>query len=225
MKILVADHHWAIRAGLKLVLSELSDNVSIVETRDFVETLAVADDQTDIDLVLLGLLMPDMDRFVGLKAVCSKLHNIPVVVMSALESRDDIIHSIELGAAGYIPKTSTSQSILDAIRLVLAGGVAVPRALLERRQPSSLRSDGGFVSREAAHTMIKSLTARQREVLRLLGHGNSNTEIASELKVAESTVRVHTSAILKALNVVSRTKAALVAASYFTEGPGANSSV
>ena len=225
MKILVAEDHWAIRAGIKPVLNELGDNVSIVETRDFGETLAVVDDQTDFDLVLLDLLMPGMDRFVGLEAVCSKLHDVPVVVMSALNGRDDVLRSIELGAAGFIPKTSTSQGILDAIHLVLAGGVAMPRALLERRQSSSPRPNRELSSRETAHRLVEALTARQCDVLRLLGQGKSNAEIASELKMAESTVRVHTSAILKALKVDSRTKAALIAAVYFADRPDTDSGV
>lgn len=223
MKILIADDHWAVRAGIKPILKELDDDVSIVETDDFSETLAIAENQKDFDLVLIDFLMPGMDQFVGLEAVCDKLRDVPVVVMSTPNNRDIIIRSIELGAAGYIPKTSTSQGIVDAIRLVLAGGVSMPRALLERRPLSSPRSNGETYSRETSHTLVKSLTARQLDVLKLLGHGKSNAEIASELKMAESTVRVHTSAILKTLRVVSRTKAALIAASYYTENLGTGS--
>jgi DNA-binding NarL/FixJ family response regulator len=225
MKILVADCHWAVRAGIKPVLKELDDDVSIVESKDFAETLAIAGDQTDFDLVLLDPLMPDMGLFFGIEAICVKFYDVPVVVISDIDSRDTILHSIELGAAGFIPTTSSSQDILDAIRLVLSGGVAIPRALLDRRLSASPRPNREPRSAQAARAMIETLTPRQREVLRLLGHGKSNAEIASELKMAESTVRVHTSAILKALKAGSRTKAALIAASYFADRPDTDSGV
>jgi DNA-binding NarL/FixJ family response regulator len=108
-----------------------------------------------------------------------------------------------LGACGFISKTSSSRVMLSALRLIMAGGVYLPPAMMVHGTPDDSRPTIGSTS---------FLTPRQREVLELLGQGRSNKEIARALNLTEGTVKLHVTAILKALNVSNRTKAVVVAA-------------
>ena len=115
--------------------------------------------------------------------------------------------ALDLGAAGYIPKSAGMGVMLSALRLVLAGGIYVPPNLLH----TQAAPDPASVTEAAAALSPDGLTGRQREVLRLLGEGKANKEIARELDLSENTVKIHVAAVLKALGVNNRTKAAMVA--------------
>lgn len=115
--------------------------------------------------------------------------------------------ALDLGAAGYIPKSAGIEVMLSALRLVLVGGIYVPPDLLRKAAPPGITE----VVDAAAELSPDSLTSRQQEVLRLLGEGKSNKEIARQLDLSENTVKIHVTAVLKALGVNNRTKAAVVA--------------
>lgn len=208
MKILIADDHALFREGLRYVLARLGDDeVEVFQAKDGAEALALVAGHPDLDLILLDLAMPGMDGFAGLRALRARIPSVPVVILAASEEPADIRLALDGGAMGFIPKSSTSEVMLTALRLVLAGGVYLPPAFLER----SRTGKGGIVS--ATPTLEKlGLTARQFDVLRLLGQGKSNKEIAQALALAEGTVKLHVSAILKALDAVNRTQAVVAAA-------------
>ena len=207
MKILVADDHALFRDGLRYVLARLADSVEILEAKDGGEALALAAAQPDLDLVLLDLAMPGMDGFAGLRALRARIPSVPVVIVAASEESSDIRVALDGGAMGFIPKSSTSDVMLSALRLVLSGGVYLPPALLNRL------STGKGLARKAAPTLdALGLTPRQHDVLRLLGQGKSNKEIAQTLALTEGTVKLHVSAILKTLDVDNRTQAVIAAA-------------
>jgi DNA-binding NarL/FixJ family response regulator len=208
MKILIADDHELFRDGLRHVLSQFEGPLTIVEASDFPQAIAAAQGQNDFDLVLLDLAMPGMSWGDGLTRLREVLPaGIPVIVLSASDDRRHVLQAVNLGAAGFIPKTSSSRVMLSALKLVLSGGVYLPPALLDQG-PSG--HDGLPI---AGETALASLAPRQREVLALLGQGKSNKEIARVLELAEGTVKLHVTAILKALNVNNRTRA-VVAASH-----------
>lgn len=206
MKILVADDHALFREGMRYVLAGLGSNVEILEARDGSEALALVAGRPDLDLVLLDLAMPGMDGFTGLRALRTRIPAVPVVILAASEDSADVRLALNGGAMGFIPKSSTSSVMLSALRLVLSGGVYLPPAFLEK---SSRRgtTESGAPSLDAL-----GLTARQQDVLKLLGQGQSNKEIAQALGLAEGTVKLHVSAILKALDVDNRTQAVIAAA-------------
>ena len=123
--------------------------------------------------------------------------------MSASEDRNKVLRAIELGAKGYIPKSSTPDIIINALQLVLSGGVYLPIAVLDTvntTQEKTSNADG------------QTLTPRQVEVLKLLAEGHPNKVIGNQLAMAENTVRVHVSAILRFLDVNNRTEAGVAAA-------------
>lgn len=156
----------------------------------------------DFDLVLLDINLPGMSGLDGLQQIRHQLPATPLVVMSASEDREKVLHAIELGAKGYIPKSSTSDIIITALQLVLSGGVYLPMAVLDTvnsSQAKTSNADG------------QTLTPRQVEVLKLLARGHSNKAIGNQLALAENTVRVHVSAILRFLDVSNRTEAGVKA--------------
>ncbi len=209
MKILIADDHELFRDGLRHVLTQLDGTVSIVEASDYPQAIALTETEADIGIVLLDLGMPGMPWSEGLQSLRKTLpSDVPVIVLSASDDRRHVLQAVNLGAAGFIPKTSSSRVMLSALKLVLSGGVYLPPALLDQSGESGLAEGGGTPSQENSASF---LTPRQREVLALLGQGKSNKEIARVLQLAEGTVKLHVTAILKALNVNNRTRAVVAA--------------
>lgn len=206
MKILIADDHELFRDGLRLVLSDLGPDLTVIEASSYDQTLEITNQEEDLDLVLLDLVMPGMPWSEGLGAVKRRLPKVPVVILSASEDRRLVLEAVRLGAAGFIPKTSSSKVMLSALRLVMSGGVYLPPALIDETAVSSRDMSGPDLSLDAT-----PLTPRQREVLALLGQGKSNKEIARILNLSEGTVKLHVTAILKALNVSNRTGAVVAA--------------
>jgi DNA-binding NarL/FixJ family response regulator len=206
MKILIADDHELFRDGLRHVLSQLGEPLAVVEACDFEQALTAARTDAEIDLVLLDLTMPGAEWSEGLRQIREALPGKPVIILSAADDRRHVLQAVNLGAAGFIPKSSPSRVMLSALRLVLSGGVYLPPALIE--QPGS---PADTFSPVAAEQAIAFLTPRQREVLALLGQGKSNKEIARSLELAEGTVKLHVTAILKALGVNNRTRAVVAA--------------
>ncbi len=208
MKVLIADDHELFRDGLRHVLEQLEGDQTIVEAADFNQALSVAEQNNDIDIVLLDLSMPGMNWADGLRRLKEVVGpHVPIVVLTASEDRHYVIQAVNLGAAGFIPETSSSRVMMSALKLVMSGGVYLPPALLE---------DGMLM--EVGRTPVTHhgdatafLTPRQKEVLALLGQGKSNKEIARVLQLAEGTVKLHVTAILKALKVNNRTRAVVVA--------------
>ncbi|OIQ93855.1 transcriptional regulatory protein DegU [mine drainage metagenome] len=210
MKIMIADDHELLRDGLRHVLELSEDGIAIVEACDYPEALAMAESERNLDAVLLDLSMPGMVWSEGLTALRGLLpRDVPIIVFSALNDRRTIMQAVNLGAAGYIPKSSPRRVMLGALRLVLSGGVYLPPSLLDQQL------EVGGSDQASLHISFQGvasgLTPRQREVLLLLGQGKSNKEIARTLELAEGTVKLHVTAILKALKVSNRTSAVVAA--------------
>lgn len=220
MKILIADDHELFRDGLRHVLDQLGSPLTIVEASDFPQAIVAVERERDIDIVLLDLSMPGMSWNDGLQRLKELLpETVPLIVLSASDDRRHVLQAVNMGAAGFIPKTSSSRVMLSALKLVLSGGVYLPPALLEQGAGGALDGSGGPMGSESA---VSFLTPRQREVLTLLGQGKSNKEIARVLQLAEGTVKLHVTAILKALNVNNRTRAVVAASQLGLTTPDAS---
>lgn len=202
MRILFADDHPLFREGVKPVLQKLGPEVEIIEAKDYPEAFQAAHRHTDLDLALIDLNMPGMPGVDGIERFRAAFPRIPVAVLSASDERDSIQRLLGNGVLGYICKSSPSDVILSAIKLILAGEVYIP-AILLGEQP-----DGGAVCGGGKH---EPLTRRQIEVLRELSKGLNNKQIAHNLNVTEGTVKIHLATIFRVLNVNSRTEALLLA--------------
>lgn len=199
MKILLIDDHALFREGLSHVLTALDSEVDILQAPDFEQALQYLKFNPDLDLVLLDLHMPGKDGFSALEICTKQFPTMPVVIISASTQRQDIQRALDSGAMGYIPKESTSTVMLNALRLILEGGIYVPANMIHTEP------DASDVGNKHHH----GLTPRQLEVLALLVQGCSNKEIALNMELAEATVKMHVTAIFKALGVNNRTQAAM----------------
>ena len=199
MKILVIDDHGLFREGLCHVLNELDAAMQILEAADFDRAWNYVNTNPDLDLVLLDLQMPGKDGFSALDSFTKHYPAIPVVIVSASNQRSDVQRALDAGAMGFIPKESTSKIMLGALRLILDGGIYVPSNLSQHELTT--------VTDANKH----GLTPRQLDVLLFLAQGCSNKEIAARMSLAEATVKMHITAIMKALGVTNRTQAAMAA--------------
>ncbi len=213
MKILSADDHWVVRAGLKHILRDL-EGAEVIEVSNFPDATQAAADNPDLDLIILDLLMPGNTPFAGLQELRDAQPTVPIIIFSILESREEVLRSIDLGAMGYISKATSGDEIVDIVRRVLAGEIWIPRDLLTQSTPAVMQDRMHFETDARKASSIEELTNRQREVFDLLSQGKSNRQIALDLGVSEHTVRVHMTAILRALSVENRTQAAVLAAGY-----------
>ena len=208
MKLLIVDDHPLFREGMRSVLDALGTDVQVTEARDFGEALNALQPGADFDLILLDLRIPGMENTTGIKQLRDRAPDVPVVVVSAMEDRRVVAEAFQHGAIGYIPKTSNSEVMINALKLVLAGGKYLP-PIMAGAYDTGLGTGGGDAAKPAD---APRLTRRQRDVLALIGHGKSNKEIADTLGLAEGTVKIHVTAILKALKASNRTQAAIAAA-------------
>ncbi len=204
MRILLADDHPLFREGVKPVLEKLDPDVTILEAVDYPSTFEAMHQAGEVDLVLMDLYMPGMAGIEGVTRFRATFPEVPLVVLSASEQVEDIQRLLGAGALGYITKSSHSDAILDALNVVLAGGVYIPPALLgeETDQEGALLD---IASRYPA------LSFRQIQVLKELAKGQSNRQIGQALDVTEGTVKLHMAAIFRILKVNNRTEAVLVA--------------
>jgi DNA-binding NarL/FixJ family response regulator len=201
VKVLFADDHPLFREGVKPVLQKLEPCLEIIEAFDYPSAFLAMHQAGDVDLALLDLYMPGMSGVDGVTRFRAAFPEIPLVVLSASEVAEDIHRLLAAGALGYVTKSSPSEVILNALRLVLAGGIYIPPSLLNHH---------GYES-EADYFISASLTSRQLEVLCELVKGQSNKKIAKALNVTEGTVKIHLAAIFRILQVNNRTEAVLVA--------------
>lgn len=214
MKVLVADPQWVFRLGLKQLLGKLDEGAETLEAQDLAEALKVVARNPDIDLVLVDHLMPGMEDFDGLEQLRDRLKGRPIVVMSDVDGQTTALRAIEKGALGFLYRTATGDEILKGLQLVLAGGMYMSREPTGQGRKPAARHRGPRLEATADMSKLQSLTRRQREVLQLLGQGRTNMDIADTMDLSERTVRIHVSAILKALGLRNRTQAALIAAGY-----------
>lgn len=210
VKILVVDDHPLILEALKQVLRDLDPDIEVLEARDPRQALDLAARHTDLSLVLLDLTLPEKSGLELLQDLRRASPEVPVVVLSATEDRETVMRAINDGAMGFIPKTSKTEVLVAALRLVFSGGVYLPSAAFSAT--SGAASDPRAPVAAARAPRDIGLTERQSQVLALLVQGKSNKLICRALDLAEGTVKIHVTAILRALNVSNRTEA-LVAVS------------
>ena len=205
MHVLLIDDHAMFRQGLKFLLSDLDSSLCFSEAGSCdqaVELLA----EKEAQLILLDLNMPGTKGLGALQAVTAAAPITPVAVLSGEEDPSLIRATIEAGASGYIPKASSSEILVAALQLILAGGVYLPHKVLAGIEAVPAGKDNSI---EATKDL---LSGRQTAVLLRAIQGQPNKVIAIDLGIAEGTVKTHLSAAFKALGVHNRTEAVFAAA-------------
>ena len=210
MKILVIDDHVLIREAMRGVLRELKGEAAVIlEASDSRQAMCQIEQNADVELVLLDLGLPDRDGLEMLSELGNRYPTVSVVVLSAQQDRDTVMKALDLGALGFIPKSGQREVMLSAFNLIFSGGVYIPPEILNRREHATAPQAAPTPSKAGAADL--GLTERQMEVLALMMQGKSNKAISRVLDLAEPTVKIHVSAILKALKVANRTEAVIAA--------------
>ena len=202
MHVLIIDDHPLFRQGVCSILQQMDSGCVCIEAENWRAGKEMLKSGNAPDLVLLDIKLPDINGIDALKLLRTSHPILPVVMLSASDDPAIMRSALDVGALGFLPKSSTNEVIVKAIQLVLAGGIYVP--------PEALSPAG---NNEASATVNKyegdfSITRRQAEVMDLIIQGQPNKIIADKLGLSENTVRGHVSAIFKILGVTNRTEAA-----------------
>jgi len=208
LKVLLVDDHPLIRQALKVVLTQLDADLEVLEAGNCQDALALAEANDDLELLLLDIHMPGVSGLDCMSSFRTRVPGVPIVVLSASEDPNDITRAIDSGAMGFIPKSQSSQVMIGALRLVLAGGVYLPPEAVRRTSFSDAPAPAAAPAGGIGYRDV-GLTERQAQVLALLIQGKPNKLICRELELAEGTVKIHITAILKALKVTNRTQAVI----------------
>jgi DNA-binding NarL/FixJ family response regulator len=212
VKVLVVDDHPLILEALRHVLAQLETALEVFEASSAEAGRRLVDEHPDASLALLDLALPGADGFELLADFRAAHPAVPVVVLSASERHVDVLRALDMGAMGYIPKRSPNSVMLQALRLVLSGGIYVPAAAIGA-EPAAARTLPAPPAPARSRTSPRDLglTDRQAEVLGCILQGLPNKLICRRLALAEGTVKIHVAAILRALNVHNRTQAVIEA--------------
>ena len=208
MKILVVDDHALIREGLRQVLRGLEEGVDVLEAGSCARAFELAQQEPELDLVLLDYHLPDMNGLEALDVLARQHPALPIIVLSGSVNPRVVQQVMQKGAAAFLTKAGMSDELISVTRLVLAGGVHMPAlpALISDESPPE--------------PPLPLFTPRQEEVLQLLLDGYANKEIGRMLYLSEETVKNHVSNILRGFGVTTRTQAVLAAKHHGFVGSG-----
>ncbi len=204
MKILLIDDHVLFRDGILLMLEGLNLPIETFEANSYESAKIIMDETRDISLVLLDLDLPGISFFDALKAIRQQLPDTPIVILSGTVDHQIVEQTLRLGARGYLPKSATAKTMLNALQLVLSGDTYVPTAILQNKITNSITITK---TQRKNESLEHNLTPRQYDVLIQLAEGKPNKAIAKALYLTESTVRAHVAAILRSFDVNNRTQA------------------
>lgn len=208
MKLLVVDDHALFREGLRLLLANISPGVEIHEAGSVAEAVALCRSH-EFRMVLLDLALGESSGLGTLDSFRAGVGEVPVIVLSGSHETRVIRVSIERGAVGFIPKTYTSDLMINALRFVLGGGVYLPPCVL---QDEVATPGSALTSPEHANAVFERLSPRQKQVASMLLQGASNKVMARKLDISEGTVKAHVSAVFQIIGAHSRVEAVLTAA-------------
>ena len=198
MRILIADDHELLRDTLVHFLSG-EPGIETAVAASLPEALATVAASGPFDLVLLDYAMPGMDGLDGLAQMRAAPGAQRVAIISGTASREVAEQALAAGAAGFLPKTLSARSLLNAVRFMAMGEQYAPLDFMRQPVPTP------------AHPMMDLLSQREREVLEGLTQGKSNKEIARDLDLREPTVKLHMKTLYRKIGATNRTQAAMIA--------------
>ena len=202
MKILIADDHALFRDGLGLYLEKLEPSAVILQASSYSQLFKLLSSDRKINFVFFDFEMSDMPWQDALKKIKEIAPDVSFAIISGSEDTRTIKTVLSSGAKGYLPKRLDAKVLNNALRLILDGGTYVPPNLIENHSQDTA---------DNKNSGIKNLTIRQSQVLDLIAQGKSNKQIAFDMGVSESTVKLHINALLRSLHVSNRTQAVITA--------------
>ena len=192
IRIILADDHPPLRAGLAAILNSLPDLEVVAEAGSGRELMSL---QEEADVYILDLRMPDGDGLQTIKALLARNASAKVMVLTTYDNEEDIFHALESGARGYLLKDTTKEELVTAVHRIHQGERYLPQAV---------------AARLAERLVRPSLTPRELDVLRLVSRGRTNKGMASAMFISEETVKTHMKALFQKLGVHDRAEAVSV---------------
>lgn len=194
IKVIIADDHQLLRAGLKKLLAEMPGMLVQAEVADGHAAL-LACDENQPDVVLMDVAMPVMGGLDALRELRVRYPDLRVLMLSMFDSAEHVLQALRLGAAGYLLKDAAPAELELAIKAVMRGEIWLSSAV------SRVVIDGYMARQEAANPAHTILTPRQQEILRLIAEGQSTKAIAHTLALSVKTVETHRTQIMEKINV------------------------
>jgi DNA-binding NarL/FixJ family response regulator len=202
IRIVIADDHAMVRAGLSQLLGSF-DDLEVVGTASNGEEAVAAVEATRPDVVLMDLSMPHMDGIEALTVVKQRFPEVRVVVLTTFQEPRQVSAALSAGASGYLVKDVEPEVLVAGIRAAVQGGAPLSPSVAA----GLLRGGGG--GQMGGNVSPASLTKREMEILQLIVDGRTNQGIATILGISEKTVKTHCSRLFQRLGVTDRTQAAV----------------
>ena len=207
VRVVLVDDEAMVRVGLRMVLTAEADIEVVGEAADGGSAVEVAE-ATEPDVVLMDVRMPDVDGIEGARRVLARCPGVKVVVLTTFDEDEYVEAALRAGVSGFLLKVAPPERLIDAVRTVAAGGGLLDPGVT-RRVIESFAAAPPLRTRRAE--TLEALTERERDVLRLIGRGLSNSEIAAELYLGETTVKTHVARVLGKLGLRDRVQAVVLA--------------
>lgn len=198
MRVLIADDHELLRDTLTMFL-ESQDGIEAFTVADLESACATIAAQPRFDLVLLDLNMPGMNGLEGLKRALALEGGQRVALLSGEATREIVEQALEAGAAGFVPKTLSAKSMVNAVKFMAMGEIYAPVDFMTAVEVVSV------------HPLAQTLSPRELQMLEGLTEGKANKEIARDLDITEPTVKLHMKTLYRKLGAANRTQAAMIA--------------
>ncbi|MCL6631738.1 MAG: response regulator transcription factor [Alicyclobacillus herbarius] len=215
LRVLIVDDHTLFRKGVQSIISHMEDVQSVLEAENGeVAMKMVAEQQPDV--VLMDINMPVCDGLEATRRIKADYPSVRILMLTVSEAESMLFEAIKSGADGYVLKTASPDSLMDAVLRVSRGEPVVPanlamRIITEMSAPAKHSSHSAEERAAGGPNGVDRLTDREMEVLRHLSTGASNREIAAALYISENTVRNHIRSILEKLHLANRVQAAAYA--------------
>lgn len=213
IRVLLVEDQALIRDGIKVMLS-LEPDLQVVGTADNGATAIEQATALQPDIVLMDLQMPVMDGRAATHIICDRFPNIKVLVLTTFDDDENITAAMHAGAKGYLLKDMPSEELAQAIRFVYKGYTQMGPGLLEKMLAKT-PATASVNQEKTPQQNLSNLTNREQDVLRLIGMGATNREIAQELFISEGTVKTHVTHLFNRLNLKNRSQLAIYANSIF----------
>jgi DNA-binding NarL/FixJ family response regulator len=195
IRVILADDHTLVRAGIRALLEKLPRVAVLAEAGDGRETLELVR-QHHPDVVVMDVAMPGLNGLDAAERIAAEFPGVRVIILSMHQNEEYVWRALKAGVAGYLLKKAASTELETALQHVLRGEIYLSRQIAEHLPPT-FRTDGIA----ARPSPLEQLTSRQREILQLIAEGQNTKQIADRLKLSPKTVEYHRTKLMSALNV------------------------
>lgn len=203
VRILLAEDQVMVRQGLKKMI-ESDEEMKVTGEADNGKEAILLCEKQSFDIVILDIRMPVMDGIEAAKVIHSRWPDVKILILTTFDDNQYVLESLKIGVSGYVLKTGDTESLLRSIRSALTGGLSIEDHVAAKVMPILLKQEEG-------NEPDPTLTPRERDILKCIGEGLSNGEIAERLAISIGTVKNNTSQILNKLELRDRTQLAIYA--------------